>query len=419
MKKIFFTLICLIALATRAETALIVQPHAGSQQQYALAQIGHVKISADTFTVYSLENVLLGRHAIKDIAYARYDERSEEPVYAEPETAAICEGDDYTWLGHEGLGTLTTAGTYYDTARYASGNDSAYYQLTLTVNPMYLIEEIVSVRKDKLPYTWQGETINQSGDYRKEYTSIYGCDSVHTLHFTVTALPIYTVVVEADHGHVNGTGTYPEGTRIHLEAVPDEGFEFQMWSDTRTENPKDFTVLQDTTFRAHFFMPEVEQEVTVDSIDTRSVTITWDTVAGATLYELSIYKNGRLIVTFYVDRDNNIINSIFSDSERIVARRDSTGGSIETLQVSVGGLEPGQDYTYSLDSFGDDRSYVGAQSGTFTTEEEPIEGLDALYEDKRAQPRKVLRDGRIYIESPDGTVYHIDGTTKLNTKKQQ
>lgn len=329
-----------------------------------------------------------------------------EPVWEE-DTAVTCANEPYAWRGK----TYTKTGTYYDTLRTTTlrQQDSIYYVLHLTVNPTYLIEEITSVREDKLPYIWQGETITQSGDYRKEYTASTGCDSVHTLHFTVTALPIYTVVVEADHGHVNGTGTYPEGTQIHLEAVPDEGFEFQMWSDTRTENPKNFTVMQDTTFRAHFFMPEVEQEVTVDSIDTRSVTISWDTVAGATLYELCIYKNGRLIVTFHVDRDNNIINTIFAGPERIIAKRDSTGGSAETLQVDVSGLDPGSDYTYSLDSFGDDRNYVGAQSGSFTTEDEPIDRLDTLFDDRHPEPRKVLREGRLYIEMPDGTLYDARG----------
>ena len=326
-------------------------------------------------------------------------------TYAVTEEAAICDGESYTWHGR----SFTRRGIYADTLHTVAGCDSIC-TLILTVNPKYLIEDIVSVREDKLPYRWQGESINQAGDYRKEYSSIYGCDSVHTLHLVVTELPIYTVSVEADHGHVNGTGTYPEGTRITLTAVPDEGFEFQMWSDGSETNPKEFVVMQDTTFRAHFYMPEVEQEVVVDSIETNSVTITWDTVAGAVLYELRIYKNGQLVVTYEVDPDNNIIGEHHIGPDRIVARKDSTGGTSETLQVNIGGLEPGQDYTYSLDALDDDRSYVGAQSGSFATEEEPIDGLDTLF-DKQRHPgaRKVLRDGRLYIELPDGTRYSPEG----------
>jgi hypothetical protein len=77
--------------------------------------------------------------------------------------------------------------------------------------------------------------------------------------------------------------------------------------------------------------------------------------------------------------------------------------------VNIGGLEPGQDYTYSLDALDDDRSYVGAQSGTFTTEEDPENRLDVLFDDRRPQPRKVLQDGHLYIELPDGTRYNAEG----------
>ena len=322
------------------------------------------------------------------------------------ETSVICDGETITWHGR----SLTKQGTYYDTLQTLHGCDSICV-LNLTVNPSYYIEEIVSIREDKLPYQWQGQSITQAGTYYADYRTVNtDCDSIYTLQLMVTALPIYTVNVEADHGHVNGTGTYPEGTRITLTAVPDEGFEFQMWSDGSETNPKEFVVMQDTTFRAHFYMPEVEQEVVVDSIETHSVTITWDTVAGAVLYELRIYKNGQLVVTYEVDPDNNIIGEHHIGPDRIVARKDSTGGTSETLQVNIGGLEPGQDYTYSLDALDDDRSYVGAQSGVFTTEEEPGDGLDTLFDKQRhSGARKVLRDGQLYIELPDGTRYSPEG----------
>ena len=321
------------------------------------------------------------------------------------EQGVICEGETFTWHNRQ----LTKQSIYYDTLQTIAGCDSICI-LNLTVNPSYLIEEIVSVREDKLPYRWQGRVLTEAGNYVAEYESVHGCDSIITLQLMVTALPIYTVNVLADHGHVNGTGTYPEGTHITLMAVPDEGFEFQMWSDGTTTNPKEFTVMQDTTFRALFFMPEVEQEVTVDSIETNSVTIIWDTVPGAVLYELRIYKNGELVVTYEVDPDNNIVGEHHVGPDRLVARRDSTGGSSETLQVEVGGLDSGQDYTYSLDALDDDRSYVGAQSGSFSTEEEPIDALDTLFDKQRQTgARKLLIDGHLYIELPDGTRYSPEG----------
>ena len=326
--------------------------------------------------------------------------------------AVICEGDSYYW---EESGQSYSQAGVYDYTVTPEGECEILYRLNLTVHAPAYIEEIVSVREDRLPYNWRGYVLTEAGVYYDtlRYTAT-ACDSIcYTLRLTVTELPIYRVNVLADHGHVNGTGTYPEGTQITLTAVPDEGFAFQMWSDGTTTNPKNFTVMRDTTFRALFYMPEVEQEVTIDSIETNSVTITWDTVPGATLYELRIYKNGELVVTYQIDADNNILNETFHGPDRLIARRDSTGGSSETLQVEVSGLESGQDYTYSLDAMDDDRSYVGAQSGSFTTEAEEPEGLEDVDADGRkadgAAPRKLLRDGRLYIVLPDGTTYDSRG----------
>ncbi len=319
--------------------------------------------------------------------------------------SAICESDlPLIWQDK----TIPYAGTYYDTLQAVEGYDSVIQILKLTVYPTYLIEEMVTINENELPYMWQGMILSQSGDFRKEYTSSTGCDSVHALHLIVTEQPIYTVNVLAEHGQVNGTGTYPEGIQITLTVEPDEGFEFLIWSDGTTTNPKTFTVQQDTTFRALFYMPDVAQDVAVDSVGTNSAIITWDTVPGATLYELHIYKNGKPVVTYQVDTNNNILGDTFNGPERLIARSADTDGSLETLEVEVNGLESGQKYTYSLDALDDNRNYVGAQSGSFTTGEEPSDRLDTLFDDHRTAPRKFFRDGVLYIEQ-NGCLYNILG----------
>lgn len=217
------------------------------------------------------------------------------------------------------------------------------------------------------------------------------------------------VITAAEHGTVTEGGIYPVGTVIELEATPDEGFAFNMWSDGETANPRTLTVTQDTLIRALFYMPDVEQEVTTDSITTNSVVISWTAVEDAVMYELNIYLHGRLVAQYHIDAENNILDGELFGPQRIVARRDSTGGSAETLQVNVGGLEPGQDYSYSLDALDDDRNYVGSQSGTFTTEEEETGLETTLFDDRRPASRKIFRDGRLYIEMPDGTRYDARG----------
>lgn len=230
-------------------------------------------------------------------------------------------------------------------------------------------------------------------------------------YFTnIQAIPAskHSVTTFADHGSITGAGVYAKGTDVTLTATPDEGFEFQMWSDGTTDNPKTFTLTKDTTFRALFYMPEVEQEVVVEDVDANSVTIKWDTVQGATLYKLRIYRNAQLVAYYEVDNENNILDETFYAPQRIVARRDSTGGSSETLQVNITGLEAGQDYTYSLDALDDSRNYVGSQSGEFTTDGET--GIEETQSDPRKLNRtcKEWRDGQLYIRK-DGRLYNAQG----------
>ena len=49
-----------------------------------------------------------------------------------------------------------------------------------------------------------------------------------------------------------GSGTYPQGLRIGIAAVPAEGYRFSHWSDNNTDNPRHFTVSGAVTLTAHF-----------------------------------------------------------------------------------------------------------------------------------------------------------------------
>lgn len=49
-----------------------------------------------------------------------------------------------------------------------------------------------------------------------------------------------------------GTGTYPQGLRIGIAAVPGEGYRFSHWSDNNTDNPRHFTVSGDVSLTAYF-----------------------------------------------------------------------------------------------------------------------------------------------------------------------
>ena len=73
--------------------------------------------------------------------------------------------------------------------------------------------------------------------------------------FHLNGTPQYTITVVANDtllGTVIGSGTYPSGTTIDIEARPYSGAVFTSWDDGNTDNPRRVTVTQDMTFMAIF-----------------------------------------------------------------------------------------------------------------------------------------------------------------------
>ena len=105
------------------------------------------------------------------------------PVYAFTENHSICEGETYTWQGTD----YSDAGTY--TAAYSTINGcDSLYTLHLEVTPVYAFTENHSICEGET-YTWQGTDYMEAGTYEAAYSTINGCDSLYTLHLTVT--PVY------------------------------------------------------------------------------------------------------------------------------------------------------------------------------------------------------------------------------------
>lgn len=91
------------------------------------------------------------------------------------EKATICEGSTYTlpW------GTsVSTAGIYRDTLRYATGCDSLIRQVDLLVNRTAVEQELIALCKgESFTLPW-GPTVSASGTYSDTLRYISGCDSV-------------------------------------------------------------------------------------------------------------------------------------------------------------------------------------------------------------------------------------------------
>ena len=101
-------------------------------------------------------------------------------------TASAC--DNFTWSasGTYGNGdgtTYYTSGTYYGAPYSSGGCDNLTDTLFLTID--YSNTGDTSVTSET-PFTWHGNTISETGTLTHTYRTVKGCDSVVTLHYTLS-----------------------------------------------------------------------------------------------------------------------------------------------------------------------------------------------------------------------------------------
>ena len=61
-----------------------------------------------------------------------------------------------------------------------------------------------------------------------------------------------TLQAQAEGGSVTGAGTYDAGTQVSVEAIPNEGYKFDSWSDGDTFPTREVTMNEDMTLTATF-----------------------------------------------------------------------------------------------------------------------------------------------------------------------
>ena len=89
-KTILLIPLLFVAIAAIAGTSLIVQPLSGDEQAQALSTIGYVKVTSDSLFVYSHNDMLLGKNAIKDIRHIRYGETGGISTSIDNENVITC-----------------------------------------------------------------------------------------------------------------------------------------------------------------------------------------------------------------------------------------------------------------------------------------------------------------------------------------
>lgn len=109
----------------------------------------------------------------------------------------ICENElPYTWQGV----TFYESGIQNITLQTPQGNDSIV-SLNLSVYPNYETEEYMTVCPSALPIVWNGVTFYEAGTESVSMQTIYGCDSIMTLHLSVSETLIgeeYITICESE-----------------------------------------------------------------------------------------------------------------------------------------------------------------------------------------------------------------------------
>ena len=90
-------------------------------------------------------------------------------------------------------------------------------------------------------------------------------DSVFTAQFDYNLYSIVLAVDTTIHGTVSGAGIFNYLTNRTITATANYGYHFAHWSDGNTDNPRSFTLTQDTSFTAYFEKNSYSVEVLSDN----------------------------------------------------------------------------------------------------------------------------------------------------------
>lgn len=87
-------------------------------------------------------------------------------------------------------------------------------------------------------------------------------NATYTATFSQGSVTYYSVnlVCNSSEGSTEGGGFYPAGSTVTIQAIPNEGYIFQKWSDENTQNPRQITVNRDIILAAFFKGTGIDEE---------------------------------------------------------------------------------------------------------------------------------------------------------------
>ena len=141
------------------------------------------------------------------------------------------------------------------------------------------------------------------------------------------------------------------------------------------------------------------------TVTTTSADIAWPQISGTASYELVIKdKKGNVVCTLVFDAEGHLTSLNFGVPDRDNIRKQPQAG---TFSFTVTGLKENTEYTYTLTAKDSKGKAIDTKTGTFKT----IGGtpVDETERDAAPAPRKLLKNGILYILTPDGTAYDLQG----------
>lgn len=322
----------------------------GVSYQWSTGETG-ASISVNAFGVYSVTATGNGgcsatANATVFVASAPTPSISGNLHICDNETTTLTAngGETYMWSnGSTGNSIeVSNGGTYSVIASNANGctamvsaNVEAGHSVTNSISETAATE-----------FTWNGQTYSESGDYFQSFIASNGCDSIVTLHLTITgsAEPQqYNIFVMSNnnaYGTTTGTGVYEENEVVTISASAYSGYEFVSWSDGNTGNPRQITVTGNATYVANFAetgsVPQVSYTITVLSSDASAGTVSGSGTYLANMQAvISAEANAGYMFVSWNDgvADNPRIITVTEDATYTAMFMQS--GSIETYTINA------------------------------------------------------------------------------------
>lgn len=136
---------------------------------------------------------------------------------------------------------------------------------TVTGGGVYMVDdEVVIEAFPKEGFYFNGW--DEDNNYDNPRTIIVTGDATYHARFRRQEVELYTLTVNYDPtmGIVLGAGSYPPGTTVTVEAIPNVGYQFSSWDDGLTDFVRSVTLNSDVTLTAYFIGTSVgEQSQTV------------------------------------------------------------------------------------------------------------------------------------------------------------